>query len=264
MEKGKELIEKLEEKFIKIEKQKMPKDVRKNILKKILLTLSKGSVIVAILIIINIAYSTMIVDRLENDIKIFSGFFLGLGIIYLEIAYRKDSGTKTISALEFIVLSIYLLSTTYLLQRYKFDTNILYIISSAVIGIYYIIKSICIYIKLKKEYIKTLSDISEIVKKDEPTIKEAKKREKNIVSKNTKTKQGKTKTKTNSKTKPKTTKKTTKKSTTKKSADEKNIEKEKKTTKKTSKTIKSTKEETTKKPRKTTTKKKVKEEKVSE
>ena len=257
MEKGKELIEKLEKKFVKIEKEKMPKDVKKNIIKKILATLLKGSILVLTLVIINIAYSTMIIGRIENDIKIFSGVFLVIGIINLEIAYKKDCGTKTISALEFIVLSVYLLSTTYLIQRLKINTNILYITSSTIVGIYYIIKSICIYIKLKKEYLKTLSDISDIVKKEEPTIKEAKKRKENTDTKTTVVKKEKGKKKTNSNLTKKSIKKSTEKSTKKPTSNKEIKEKDKVEEKQTKKSRNPT-------TKKSTTKKVEKSKKVSE
>ena len=58
-----------------------------------------------------------------------------------------------------------------------------YLIASSIsVATYYILKGIIIYTKEKKEYLNTLSDISEIVKEDEPIKKEAKKRNKETIT----------------------------------------------------------------------------------
>ena len=58
---------------------------------------------------------------------------------------------------------------------YEFDFRTYLLTSAFVFAIYYILKSIIIYTRARIKYLKTLSDISEIVK-DEPVVKEAKKR----------------------------------------------------------------------------------------
>ena len=52
------------------------------------------------------------------------------------------------------------------------------IVSSYAFSIYYILKAIILYTKERRDYLKSLSDIKEIVD-IKPTKKEAKKREKN-------------------------------------------------------------------------------------
>ena len=49
---------------------------------------------------------------------------------------------------------------------------------------YYIIKTIIIYFKARKKYLSSLSDVKEIVKKEKPIKKEAKKRRKKKINKN--------------------------------------------------------------------------------
>ena len=58
---------------------------------------------------------------------------------------------------------------------YDFDFRVYLLTSSYIFAIYYVLKSIVIYTKARMKYLKSLSDVSEIVK-DEPIIKEAKKR----------------------------------------------------------------------------------------
>ena len=60
-------------------------------------------------------------------------------------------------------------------QKLDFDTYIL--VSSYIFSIYYLFKAIFVYTKERKEYLKSLSDIKEIVS-NEPIKKEATKRTK--------------------------------------------------------------------------------------
>ena len=177
MKKEKEDTKDLVKEFEKIKKEKMPKEDKIRIIKKIIISLLKGIFLVSLFIALNIAYSNMDKSRLENDIKIISGIVFIFSLITFEIAYKKDSGLKTISALELLVISFYILSTPYILNRFNLDIQTFFIISILISIIYYGIKTICIYKKLKKEYIKSNSDISDIIKKEEPTKKEALKRE---------------------------------------------------------------------------------------
>ncbi len=61
----------------------------------------------------------------------------------------------------------------------KYDFKSYMLISSGIVVIYYVLKVIIIYTKDKKEYLKGLSDISKIVKEDEPIKKKLKKEDKN-------------------------------------------------------------------------------------
>ncbi len=139
--------------------------------------LLKAIGIMCYFIILNFAYTRMNTDRLINDIEVFSGIFLVIGLVMLEIAYKKDSGKSAISGIELLVLSMHSLSINHIITFYKYDFRFYLLVSSYVFAIYYVLKSVIIYTKEKREYLKSLSDISEIVK-EEPIKKEAKKRRK--------------------------------------------------------------------------------------
>ncbi len=192
--------------FIELEKEKLSGDAIKDIKKKVGCIITQGIVLGVIFSIISIAYSTMIVDRLETDIKIFASAFFVIGLICLERAYKKDSGEKTIVALEYLVISFLTLASMYIIQMFNVNSQIFFFAFAGVSAIYYIFKAIRIGNKMKKEYFKNNSDISSIVKKDEPLKREAKKR-------NEDSKEDVSEVKTN-----KATKKTTKKSPIKKIA----------------------------------------------
>lgn len=147
-------------------------------MKKIEKNLSRALCIIIYFIILFFAYTRMNLDRLAQDIQVFSGAFLVLGILALEKAYKKDSGEVAITGIELIALSIHSLSIMHMITLLKYDFKSYMLISSGIVVIYYVLKVIIIYTKDKKEYLKGLSDISKIVKEDEPIKKEAKKRNK--------------------------------------------------------------------------------------
>ena len=128
-------------------------------------------------IVLNFAYTRMNTDRLMNDIEVFAGIFLVVGLVMLERAYKKDSGNMALSGIELLCLSMHSLSINHVITFYQYDFRFYLLSSSYVFAIYYVLKSIIIYTREKRQYLKNLSDISEIVK-EEPIKKEAKKRRK--------------------------------------------------------------------------------------
>ena len=147
-------------------------------MKVIFKNLLKAIGIMCYFIILNFAYTRMNLDRLINDIEVFSGIFLVLGLVFLERAYKNDDGKIAISGIELLCLSMHSLSINHVITFYKYDFRLYLLTSSYIFAIYYVLKSIVIYTKEKRKYLKDLSDISEIVK-EEPIKKEAKKRRKN-------------------------------------------------------------------------------------
>ena len=127
-------------------------------------------------IVLNFAYTRMDLQRLVQDIEVFAGVLLVLGIGLLEKAYKTDKGEIALNGIELMALSLHSLSIMHVITLFKYDFRLYLLTSSYIISIYYVFKSIVIYTKDRKEYLKELSDISEIVKEDEPVKKEAKKR----------------------------------------------------------------------------------------
>ena len=134
--------------------------------------------LIAYVLILALAYTKMNIDRLSKDIEVFAGVFLVLGLLGLEKAYKLDEGKIAITAIELLVMSFYSLSIMHIVALIKCDFINYMFFSAGGIAIYYLIKEIIIFTKQKKEDLKNLSDISEIVRKEEPIKKEAKKRNK--------------------------------------------------------------------------------------
>ena len=159
----------------KMEKKKVPKQVSQEILKKIFKNLILAIVVMVYFISCNILYTQLPLEQMETITKVISGVFLLASIIILEFAYKRDSGTLTMTAIELLVLSIHALFIYHIITIYQFDFRTYLLTSSFLFAIYYVLKSTIIYTRARIKYLKSLSDISEIVK-DEPVIKEAKKR----------------------------------------------------------------------------------------
>ena len=225
------------------ETKQIPQEALKDIFKNIIIAIG----VIIYFAILNFTYFKIEQEKILSVIEICSGVLLLAALILLEIAYKKDSGKFTISVIEFLVLAFHSLSIKYVITRYDYQLQFYLLTSSYVISIYFILKAIIIYTKGRKKYLDTLSDIPEILKKDEPVKKEAKKR--NEVVEKPKVVENKPKSKRGTKRKKiepekeienSENKKTTKKSKTKKE----DSKADKKTeTKKTSKSTKTLKEE---------------------
>ena len=142
-----------------------------NVYKNILIAV----IIMIYFIIINSMYYKFDNTMLLNILKVLSIAVLFFGIIVLEIAYRKEKGNLGINAIEIIVLAGHTLSITHIVQLQKFEFANYILVSSYIFSIYFLLKSIIIYTKEKRDYLKSLSDIREIVVND-PVKKNATKK----------------------------------------------------------------------------------------
>ena len=120
-------------------------------------------IIMIYFIIINSMYYKFDNTMLLNILKVLSIAVLFFGIIVLEIAYRKEKGNLGINAIEIIILAGHTLSITHIVQLQKFEFANYILVSSYIFSIYFLLKSIIIYTKEKRDYLKSLSDIREIV-----------------------------------------------------------------------------------------------------
>ena len=163
--------------LIKDKKERTRSQISEDTIKNIFYNILFAIFIMIYLFILNFAYTKMFLSKLEKDIQVFAGIFMFIAILWLERAYKNDSAKKLLTAIEFLVLSGHSLSITYIIKKYNFDFQIYLTASSYIFAIYYTFKSIIIYVRDRKRFLDSLSDVKEIVKKDEPIKKEAVKRE---------------------------------------------------------------------------------------
>ena len=129
------------------------------------------NIIIAIVIMIYFIGINSMYYKLKNNnlliiLKVLSMAILLLGIIVLEIAYRKENGKLGINAIEIIVLAGHTLSTVHIVALQKFHFANYILVSSYLFSIYYLFKAVFIYTKEKRDYLNSLSDIKEIVAND--------------------------------------------------------------------------------------------------
>ncbi len=157
---------------IKEEKNKLYKKLFKNIMIAIIISIY--------FIFLNLGNINIDANIFLTDIKVFSIIILGISIIIFEKAYKNDSGELTINAIEILVLACHTLSLIYVTNIFKFDFKYYVLTSSYIFSIYYTFKDIIIYTRENRKYLKQLSDISDIVKKEKPSKKKATKKSSNI------------------------------------------------------------------------------------
>ena len=159
----KEIIEKIDQTFEV--KQKMPKKEKEKIYKRISNDILLAVGIVVYFIFLNLGYRNIGEEIFIVDLKVFSMSILIIAILLFEYSYKDNNGKIAIYGIETLLVAIFTLSAIYLLEIYKESFSIVICIFSSIFTIYYLIKSIRIYRKMKKEYYKSLSDIKEIVDK---------------------------------------------------------------------------------------------------
>ena len=143
--------------------KKMPKDEKKKIYKKVFANIILGIVVTLYFIGIGIGFLNIDGPTFITDLKVFSLLILAIAIILFEFAYGKDDDKTALYGVEMLFVAIMSLVLLYtcILHKDKFIAvaNIV-----ACIGVlYYLVKSISIYIREKLKWKKTISDVKEIV-----------------------------------------------------------------------------------------------------
>ena len=149
--------------------KKINMEMDEEMLEKVRSSIFKNLLIAIVLLIyfyfVNLGYINIGKNIFITDLKVFSLCILVMSIILFEIAYYKDNGVLAIHGIEALVLAI---TTIYLINPYFYMARVFLLIPLTVpfaFAIYYVVKSTIIYIGKRKEYVTSLSDVSEIIKK---------------------------------------------------------------------------------------------------
>ena len=244
------------------------KEVSEKYMKKIYLNVLKAIIIVLYFFVLNVACENVNPQYLEKGIELCTMILLFISIFIFEWAYRKDDDDLAIQGIEILILSAYTLTSQHITKKFDFPLKNYLLVASYIFAIYFILKCIVVYTKGRKEMAENLSDIKEIVQKDEPVKKEATKKKKEDVKeeeleeiKEEKTQEIKETPKKKTTTKTATKKKATTATPTKKTTTARKTTSKSKSTSKNESTSESKANELEKKPttRKTTGTKKKKE-----
>lgn len=175
------------------------KEVSEKYMKKIYLNVLKAIIIVLYFFVLNVACENVNPQYLEKGIELCTMILLFISIFIFEWAYRKDNDDLAIQGIEILILSAYTLTSQHITKKFDFPLKNYLLVASYIFAIYFILKCIVVYTKGRKEMAENLSDIKEIVQKDEPVKKEATKKKKATTT--TPTKKTTTARKTTSKSK---------------------------------------------------------------
>lgn len=169
-EKDKEELEKVNQNIEQLEKEiiakkTLPKEEEERINKKLFENILIADVLMAFFYLISLGSLNIETPVFLKDLKVFSMGLIAFTILLFEISYKKENGNLCIHGIECLVLSIVVLFSNYVytVQMKEFHTYAA--IMAYAFAIYYVGKSIILYRKMKKQYIASLSDIDEIIKK---------------------------------------------------------------------------------------------------
>lgn len=148
-----------------IDKKKLPQEEENKINGKIFENMIIADILMAFFYLISLGSLNIETPIFMTDLKVFSIGLIVLTVILFEISYKKENGNLCIHGIECLVISIFMLFSTYLYTMYMREFYMYISIFAYIMAIYYSVKSIIIYTKMKKKYIASLSDIDKIVKK---------------------------------------------------------------------------------------------------
>lgn len=148
------------------------KEIDKKYINKIYSNILKAVIIVFYFLILKANYENMI----GTLINVLTMIFLFISIYLFERAYKKDDGSLALSGVEALILSTFMLTIEHNLKKFNLEAKNYFLIALFTFAIYFILKSIIIYTKARKEVAENYSDIREIIKKDKPQKKEASKK----------------------------------------------------------------------------------------
>lgn len=148
-------------------KRCMTKEVKAQLNKRIFYNCLIAIAMMVYIAIINVVYLYTKQEIVTIAMKIFPMVLIFVTVGIFEISYRKDNGRLAIIGIELLVFSTIILYLPKIYQNLDktFCAQLTFI--PIFCSIYYMAKTIIIYIKTEKEYQNNLSDVKKIVKDEE-------------------------------------------------------------------------------------------------
>ncbi len=160
------IISEFEEKIEKT--KKMPQDIENKLNKKLIENISMAIAIIVYFMSLIFGKERINATNYTNLLKTYTMCLGILSIIIFEFSYKKESVKSMYTGIEVLILSIVTMFSIYICKVQELKYIFYLALFAYAFSIYYLIKDILIYNKTKKEYLKTLTDIEEITKKEEP------------------------------------------------------------------------------------------------
>lgn len=158
-----EKLEKIEE---EIKKQTTIPEEKKNKMNKIIFhNIAIANVVMLYFIFLILGYQSILPETFIVDLQVFSVITIGIAILIFEKAYKKDNSEYAIHGIETLFLAIVTLISIYVYAKYQDKFTSIMLVVCYVFAIYYVAKSIIIYLKMRTKALKRASDIHKIAKK---------------------------------------------------------------------------------------------------
>ncbi len=145
----------------------IPKEKKNEIYTKIFENIICAIVILIYFILINIGYKSIKPEIFIIDLKVFSMSLILATICIFEYAYKKESGKYTIKGIELMIVAIATLSMLHIYQIYNNKFVNIETIVALLFSVYYVVKTIVIYIKNKKEIKQQVNNIYKTARRNE-------------------------------------------------------------------------------------------------
>ena len=168
-EKKKKKTNQIDEKKIsqQIEKaNKMPKDAKREIYKNMFTNILIGIFVTLYFVALGFGFINVESVAYITDLKVFSVATLAITIVLFEYSYNKDSGKFALIGIEMLFVAIITLVLLYTYILYQDKYLLMACIASCIAVIYYLIKSISIYLRDKSNWKKSVSDVKELISEE--------------------------------------------------------------------------------------------------
>lgn len=148
-----------------VHKTKLSNEENLKINKKLFENILIANIIMVFLYFVCLGALNIDSDIFLTDLRVFSVSLIIVTIILFERSYKKDSFNLLVHGLECFAFAIFMLYSISIYSLYIQDFDFIVAMASLAIAIYYVGKSIIIYIKMRKKYLESVNDISDIIKK---------------------------------------------------------------------------------------------------
>ena len=144
----------------------MPKDAKREIYKNMFTNILIGIFVTLYFVALGFGFINVESVAYITDLKVFSVATLAITIVLFEYSYNKDSGKFALIGIEMLFVAIITLVLLYTYILYQDKYLLMACIASCIAVIYYLIKSISIYLRDKSNWKKSVSDVKELISEE--------------------------------------------------------------------------------------------------
>lgn len=155
----KEIIEQMEA------KRRVPLETKNEVMNQIWECVFSAIIVYAYFIFVNLGIKNIHQNVLIVDLKVFSVSFAVVAVMLLESAYSKKETKNLCRGIEFLGLAIITMLLQYMVLYLTPNYRIIVPIFAVIYNVYFVLKAFFLMYKIKRNYMKNLSDIKEIIAK---------------------------------------------------------------------------------------------------